>query len=192
MGNSASSASLPALQTVSNCETAKFMGTWFVHGVKPTFLEKTNSNAVEVYSLAPEGKKHDIDIDFTYNSKEPITSPIKSAPQKGWVVGDDKKNSGNWKVQPFWPAKLDYLILECSDDYDYCVIGYPSRAYAWIMARKPVMDDDTFNTLKEKLENKHNYSLEGFRRVPQKWTKSEREKRGLVDVIPDDILSKEE
>lgn len=167
MGNS-SSVSLPALQTVSNCDTAKFMGTWFVHGVKPTLLERTNSNAVEIYTLAPEGKKHDIDIDFTYNAKEPITSPIKAAPQKGWVMGDDKKNSGLWKVQPFWPAKLDYLILECPDDYDYCVIGYPSRAYAWIMGRKPVMDDDTFNMLKEKLEKKHQYSLDGFRRVPQK------------------------
>lgn len=164
------------------------MGTWFVHGVKPTFLEKTNSNAVEIYSLAPEGKNHDIDVDFQYNAKEPITSPLKSAPQKGWVVGD-KKNSGKWKVQPFWPAKLDYLILECADDYDYCVIGYPSRSYAWIMGRKPVMDDNTFNSLKEKLEQKHQYSLDGFRRVPQKWTKEERDKRGLTDVIPDEMLS---
>jgi len=81
MGNSASS-SLPALQTVSNCETAKFMGTWFVQGVKPTILEKTNSNAVEVYTRV-EGKGHDIDVDFQYNSNEPITSKLKSAPQKG-------------------------------------------------------------------------------------------------------------
>jgi apolipoprotein D and lipocalin family protein len=164
------------------------MGTWFVHGVKPTFLEKTNSNAVEIYSLAKEGSNHDIDVDFQYNAKEPITSKLKSAPQKGWVVGN-KENSGKWKVQPFWPAKLDYLILECDANYQYCIIGYPTRAYAWIMSRKPVLNDQLYEELVDKLKTKHQYDLDGFRRVPQKWTKEEREKRGLVDVIPDDMLS---
>lgn len=167
------------------------MGTWFVQGVKPTFLEKTNSNAVEIYKFVGENKNYDIDIDFQYNDKEPITSPLKSAPQKGWVVGDDKTKSGNWKVQPFWPAKLPYLILECDDDYQHCVIGYPSRAYAWLMSRKPVIDDKVYDSYVEKLEKKHQYDLKGFRRVPQKWTKEEREKRGLTDVIPDSMLSKE-
>lgn len=59
------------------------------------------------------------------------------------------------------------------------------------MGRKPVMDDPTFNMLKDKLEKKHHYSLEGFRRVPQKWTEDERKTRGLVDVIPDSMLSKD-
>jgi len=110
---------------------------------------------------------------------------------KGWVVGDNKDNSGKWKVQPFWPAKLDYLILECDEKYEYCVIGYPSRAYCWIMGRKPVMKDEVYNDLVERLEKKHQYDLNGLRRVPQKWTKEEREKRGLIDVIPDDMLSDE-
>ena len=187
MGNAPSS-SLPALQTVASCDTARFMGTWFVIGVKPTFLEKTNSNAVEIYIRSPEGKDYDIDIDFQYNSKEPLTSPLKAAPQKGWIEGN-KDNSGKWKVQPFWPVKLPYLILECDDNYEYCVIGYPSRAYCWIMNRKPVMKEETYKMLTDKLEKKHLYDLKGLRRVPQKWTKAEREKRGLTDVIPDDMLS---
>ena len=54
---------LPPLTHVPSCDTAKFMGYWFVHGVKPTFLEKTCSNAVERYTLM-EGKNFDIDVDF--------------------------------------------------------------------------------------------------------------------------------
>lgn len=126
MGNSASS-SLPALQTVATCDTARFMGTWFVIGVKPTAFEKTCSNAVENYTLM-ENKNYDIDIDFQYNQDEPIRSKLKSLPQKGWVQGD-KSNSGDWKVSPFWPIKMPYKIIELDDkDYSYCVIGYPSRA----------------------------------------------------------------
>jgi len=51
MGNIGSSNKLPALVPVSECLTEKFMGVWFVHGVKPTMFEKTCSNAVERYTL---------------------------------------------------------------------------------------------------------------------------------------------
>ena len=190
MGNSAST-SLPALQTVASCDTAKFMGTWFVIGVKPTIFEKTCSNAVEKYTLMAN-KSYDIDIDFQYNQADPIQSKLKSLPQKGWVQGD-KSNSGNWKVSPTWPIKMPYPIIELDDkDYSYCVIGYPSRDYCWIMARKPVMEESTYNDLTAKLVEKHQYSLDGLRKVPQIWTKEEREKRGLTSVeVPDECLVKD-
>lgn len=190
MGNSASSASsLPALQTVANCETASLMGTWFVIGVKPTMFEKTCSNAVENYSLV-EGKKNDIAIDFKYNAKDPITSPLKSLPQKGWIQGN-KENSAEWKVSPFWPVKMPYLIIEVDEkDYAWIVIGYPNRDYAWIMHRNPVMPTETYDMLKQRLVDNHQYDLEGLRDVPQVWTKAEREKRGFTAAeIPDTMLS---
>ena len=192
MGNSASS-SLPALQTVTECSTAKVMGTWFVIGVKPTMFEKTCSNAVEKYSfLSESSKKHDIDIDFTYNAQEdPLSSKLKSLPQKGWVQGDDKTNSGKWKVSPFWPIKMPYEIIEVDTaKYSWIVIGYPSREYCWIMSRKPQMDESLYEELKEKLVKKHQYSLEGLRKVPQIWTSQLRQERGLTkDEIPDSMLS---
>lgn len=85
---------LPPLQTVSTCQTHKFMGTWFVIAVKPTLLEKTSSNAVETYTRMPPGSYHDIDIDFQYNQSDAITSKLKSLPQRGWVQGSDKEVSG--------------------------------------------------------------------------------------------------
>lgn len=196
MGNSSSS-SLPALQNVATCETARFMGTWFVIAVKPTVFEKTCSNAVERYTFLDDGKtKHDIDIDFTFNDKEPITSKVKSMPQKGFVDGN-KSNSAQWHVSPLWPLKLPYHIIELGNDYEYCVIGYPSRDYCWIMGRQPVMKEETFNNLTKKLLEKHQYpadengSVAGLRKVTQKWTREEREKRGLsAQEIPDTLLSK--
>lgn len=171
------------------------MGTWFVIGVKPTMFETTCSNAVEKYSLLwdnDEDKangKADIDIDFTYNKNEPLTSPVKGVPQKGYVQGDDKSNSGEWKVSPLPLIKMPFLILDVDDKYDYCVIGYPSRDYAWIMARKPSMPDKTYNMLTQKLEQEHQYDLKGLRKVPQQWTKEERSKRGLTkEEIPDRLL----
>jgi apolipoprotein D and lipocalin family protein len=172
------------------------MGTWFVIGVKPTVFETTCSNAVERYTLLEGNTKgHDIDIDFQYNvSEDPFKSKLKSLPQKGWVQGNNRLNSGNWKVSPLWPLKMPYQILEVDDkDYSYVVIGYPSRAYCWIMGRYPVMDETLYKSLTMKLVEKHQYSLEGLRLVPQRWTSAEREKRGLTSKeIPDSMLLDEE
>lgn len=195
MGNSVSATSLPALKTVATCDTTRFMGTWFVVGVKPTALEKTSSNAVEKYTLLDEkgNHKHDIDIDFQYNGKEdPFDkkNAVKSLPQKGWVEGDNRQQSGDWKVSPFWPIKMTYPIIELDEkEYSYAVIGYPSRAYCWILSRTPTMEETLYSDIEKKLVDNHQYDLEGLRKVPQKWTADERTKRGLTEEeLPNSFL----
>jgi len=200
MGNASSASKLPPLKTVADCSAERMMGIWFVIAVKPTAFETKNSNAVERYTWREKGNP-DFDIDFSYNAEEPLTSPLKSVPQKGWI--DDantatiapnrmQTKTGNWKVSPLWPLKLSYLLLEVDiDNYSYCVVGYPSRAYCWIMSRTPQMKEELFTDLTTRLKDKHQYDLEGLRMVPQKWTKAEREKRNLVQEIPDSMLEKE-
>jgi len=192
MGNSASS-SLPALKTISSCDTTRFMGTWFVVGVKPTYFETTCSNAVEKYTLLDEKSNHDIDIDFQYNEKEDpfdAENKIKSLPQKGWIQGDNRLQSGDWKVSPLPLVKISYPIIELDEkDYSYAVIGYPSRAYCWILSRTPTMKETTYKDIERKLVNNHQYDLAGLRKVPQKWTAEERTKRGLTEEeLPDSFL----
>eukprot|EP00536_Pseudo-nitzschia_multiseries_P002422 jgi/Psemu1/322536/estExt_fgenesh1_pg.C_320015 len=194
MGNFSSSSTLPALKTVASCETKRFMGTWFVVGVKPTALETTCSNSIEKYTLLDEGSgKHDIDIDFKYNPKEdPLDekNKVRSLPQKGWIQGDNRLQSGDWVVSPFWPIKMTYPIIELDEkDYSYAVIGYPSRAYCWILCRTPVMDENLYNDIGKKLVENHQYDLKGLRKVPQTWTAEERTKRGLTeDELPNSFL----
>ena len=198
MGNSVaglSSSSLPALKTIATCDTNKFMGTWFVVGVKPTYLETTCSNAVEKYTLLEdENTGHDIDIDFQYNPHEdPFDAKnqkIKSLPQKGWIQGNDKAQSGAWKVSPFWPVKMGYPIIELDEkDYSYAVIGYQNRDYCWILSRTPTMEESLYKDLEKKLVENHQYDLKGLRKVPQKWNAAERTKRGLTETeLPDSYL----
>ena len=204
-GITSKQAQLPALQTVGDCLTERMMGTWFVIAVKPTPFETKNSNAVERYTWIPDdtpNKKHDFEIDFQFNADEPLKSKLKAMPQKGWIDDDksqvDPNNrlhtkTGNWKVSPLWPIKLPYLLLEVdTKNYNYCVVGYPSRAYCWIMGRTPHMEDGLYQDLVQRLETKHQYDLTGLRKVPQQWTKAEREKRDLVKEIPDSMLEPDE
>lgn len=197
MGNfsSASALALPALKTISSCDTTRFMGTWYVIGVKPTYLERTCSNAVEKYTLLDEkSSNHDIDIDFKYNRDEnPLdeNNKVKSLPQKGWVQGNNRLQSGDWKVSPLWPIKLGYPIIELDEkDYNFAVVGYESRSYVWILSRTPTMDEGIYESIKTKLVKDHQYDLDGLRKVPQIWTEEERTKRGLTsEELPDSFLN---
>jgi len=188
MGNA--STKLPPLELAPKVETSKFMGTWFVIGNVPTYLETKASNAVEIYTKLHE-KGHDIDIDFKYNDGEPIQGKLKSLPQKGYIQGENKEQSSEWKVSPLWPIKMTYPIIEIDPDhYEYTVIGYPSREYLWIMGRQPQMDEKTYDMLVERCEKKHGYDPRKIRKVPQQWTTEERAKRRLEAEIPDSMLEK--
>merc|ERR1711916_81896 len=134
MGNS-----LPALKTVPHVDIDKFMGAWYVIATKPTPFEKGACNGVETYQ---------------WKRKEKVMT------QKGYIY--NKTTFSEWRVSPLWPIKLPYLILEVDEECSYTVIGYPSRAYCWIMARKSKMDDALYEDLLRKLEEDHSYDLKGL------------------------------
>ncbi|KAH8044935.1 hypothetical protein JL720_16879 [Aureococcus anophagefferens] len=69
---------------------------------------------------------HCVDVAFEYN-KNAFDGKITSIPQRGsnWV----SDNPAGWKVSPFWPLKMPYLI-------DH---------YCWVMARRPEMDEKTYD-----------------------------------------------
>lgn len=129
---------------------------------QPTYFEKDCCNSVEKYTCDSTSTK--ISIDFTYCSQVSPTA-TKSLPQNGWV---QKTGAGAlWKVQAFWPIKLPYMIIELDSDYNHCVIGYPSRAYFWIMSRTPTLDDGVYKELLGRIEEKHGYDLKGSFKVDQ-------------------------
>ncbi|KAJ8602696.1 hypothetical protein CTAYLR_003781 [Chrysophaeum taylorii] len=162
MGNT-----LPPLKTVP-VEVPKMMGTWFVIGVLPTPFEHGAHNAREIYTLRDESSGI-VDIDFTFN-KGSLGGPLKSLPQTGYNWGSDK-----WQVSPLWPLKLPYLVIESSDRLDdedaYFVVGYPSRKYCWVMARKPEMEDAKYEGISKRLVETHQYKTPLIK-VRHKWTKT--------------------
>jgi apolipoprotein D and lipocalin family protein len=41
----------------------------------------------------------------------------------------------------------DYWIVELDRDYQYAMVGEPSRKYLWILSRRPEMDEATYAAL---------------------------------------------
>ena len=124
----ASSTKLEPLKPVDNVPVRQLFGTWFVIAVMPTIFEKGAHNAIETYSDG--GKPGAVDIDFrawsashavdagvvegdhTGYNKNALDGPLKKLPQTGSSWYDDK--TAGWKVSPFWPVKMPYLVIDKS------------------------------------------------------------------------------
>ena len=71
-------------------------------------------------------------------------------------------------MQPFWPIKVDYLVLALDPDYEWTIVGVSSQSYIWIMTRDSNPKQSLINKLIKKVEEL-NYSAEDIKLIPQKW-----------------------
>lgn len=156
------STTTPPLKKVSQVDTQRFMGQWYVIANIPTFIEKDAYNAVETYTW--NEKENRIDVLFELY-KGGFNGEKKSYTQKAFV---HDKSGNEWRIQFFWPLKFPYLIIDLAEDYSYTVIGVPNRSYVWIMARAPKLDEKVYQGILERLKNQK-YDIEKIQKVPQKW-----------------------
>lgn len=156
------SAPLPPLKTVDNVDIKRFMGPWYVIACIPTFIETEAYNAVETYTLNPDGT---IDTVFTFR-KGGFDEPLKRYNPRGFIV--DTVNNSTWGMRFIWPIKAEYLITHLNEEYTQTVIGRTKRDYVWIMARTPQIPEGDYRRLVKDLENQ-GYDISKLRTVPQRW-----------------------
>ncbi len=150
------------LKTVDYVNLEKFMGDWYVIAIIPNFIEKNAVNGIESYrTLNKDGVK----IDYRFRIKSP-DGKLKHLQPKAWIY--NRETNSEWRVQFLWPFKAAYLIIDLADDYSYTVVGEPSRKFVWIMAREPKIDDQTYNSILDRL-SKQGYDTSKIQKMPQIW-----------------------
>jgi len=123
-----------ALKTVSHVDLAKYVGTWYEIARYPNrFQRKCASDTTATYTLNPDGKVEVV------NRCRKSDGEISTA--KGTAKVVDSASNAKLKVTFFWPFSGDYWILDLGANYEYAVVGEPSRKYVWILSRTPKMDD---------------------------------------------------
>ena len=148
------------LPTVCSVDLPRFMGTWYVIGTIPWFVEKDNVATKDIYTLRKDGR---IDVRYEFRKKS-LDAPVGSMQAVARVV--DKNSNARWAVQFLWPFEAPFLVIDLSPDYRYTTIGYPDRSLIWIMSRDPVMPEKDFAAA---LENARRMGYDPTRivRVPQ-------------------------
>lgn len=149
------------LQTVPHVDLKRYVGDWFVFANIPYSLEKGKVGTLDRYALRPDGKMDNIFL-FRRGS---LDAPLEQWKGVAWV--HNKTTNAEWRVQFVWPLRVPYLIIDLDRDYQWSVIGYPNRKLAWVLSRKPVLDEVTYRGILERMA-KQGYDTRLLAKVPQK------------------------
>jgi apolipoprotein D and lipocalin family protein len=137
--------SQPFQKVVDQVDIERFLGSWYVIALLPSVFEKNAVNGVETYSLDERGN---IRVEYVFYEGSP-EGKRRVMHQKGWIV--DKARNSVWQIQPIWPLRLPYLIIELADDYRYTVIGTNNYKNVWIMARNPALSREDYEGILSRL-----------------------------------------
>jgi apolipoprotein D and lipocalin family protein len=77
---------------------------------------------------------------------------LDSARGRAWVT--DPATNAKLQVQFVWPFRGDYWIIDLGREYEYAVVGHPSRDYLWILSRSPRMDSERYDRILERARQK--------------------------------------
>jgi apolipoprotein D and lipocalin family protein len=129
------------MDTVKEVDLTRYTGKWYEIARYPHRFEKGCSSVTAEYSLQDDGTIQVVNrcILREQGGKE------KRAEGKAKVV--DTASNAKLKVSFFWPFYGDYWIVKLDDNYQYAIIGEPSRKYVWILARTPEIDRDLYDQL---------------------------------------------
>ncbi len=149
------------LRPVAHVDLPRYMGDWFVIANIPYFAEKNCVDSIESYALRADG---DIDNWFTCRKKS-FDAPLeRKATAKAVVV--DKSSNAVWKVRFFKVLSVQYFVLSLDPEYQWVVVGHPSRKYAWIMSRSKVLDDSIYQSALKSL-SQQGFDASRLQKVPQ-------------------------
>jgi apolipoprotein D and lipocalin family protein len=148
------------LPTVERVDIQRYLGLWYEIGRLPNSFEKDMTCVTAHYSLKDNGKI--AVLNKGYLAKD--GGKFNEAKGTAWVP--DAQFPGRLKVSFFWPFAGDYYIISLDENYQYVLVGDPSRKYMWVLSRTKILDDSIYNSLLEIAKNK-GFAIENIIKVDQ-------------------------
>jgi apolipoprotein D and lipocalin family protein len=140
----AANQSLPVVPAI---DLNRYAGKWYELARLPNRFERNCSSDITAnYALRPDGK---IDV---RNACKQANGKVKES--KGTAkVADKKGPNSKLKVTFFWPFAGDYWILDLDPQYQWVLVGVPTRKYLWILSRSANLDAKTYEQIVAKAQS---------------------------------------
>lgn len=135
----------PPLRTVERVELDRYLGTWFEIASYPQRFQKDCTATKAEYSLLDDGE---IRVE---NSCRKHTLDGKPDVARGRARVVDRVTNAKLEVSFFRPFWGDYWVIDLGADYEYAVVGHPSREYLWVLSRTPSLDTVVYDGILERL-----------------------------------------
>lgn len=133
------------LETVNYVDLSRYQGTWYEIARYPNRFQHGCRDSRATYTLLNDGKV--AVLNECYDEK---SGKLRKA--KGTARVIDKKTNAKLKVSFFWPFSGDYWIIDLGKNYEYAVVGHPTRKYLWVLSRKNRMEEDLFQIIAGRLK----------------------------------------
>jgi apolipoprotein D and lipocalin family protein len=133
------------LPVVSAVDLNRYLGKWYEIASYPAWFQKGCTGSTAEYSLLPDGKIQVVNRCH----KGSLDGPLKESKGKAEVV--DSTTNARLKVWFFWPFKGNYWIVDLDPDYQWAVVGEPSRKYLWILSRSPDLSEAVYQDILSRL-----------------------------------------
>jgi apolipoprotein D and lipocalin family protein len=146
--SSAGCSSDPPLDVAPTVDLSKFQGKWYEIARLPRATQTDCHGTTAFYTQGSDGTLGFVN---QCNVGSP-TGPLKTVSMAAKIP------------DPAVPAKLaldvggytgDYWILEVGQNYEYAVVGHPSRLYFWILSRTPSLDPATTAGILDRAQTNH-------------------------------------
>ncbi len=136
------------LDTVSNVDLQRYAGKWYEIASYPAPFQAGCTGTTAEYTPRDDGK---IGVLNTCN-QDRLDGPVNSI--QGTARVADPATNAKLKVSFFWPFEGDYWIIELDEEYQWAVVGEPSRQFLWILSRTPTMDEALYESILSRLPDK--------------------------------------
>lgn len=150
--------------TVPAVDLERYVGLWYeIAKIPNRFQKQCVRGTTAEYTLREDGRITVVNRCFKEDGRADEAKGLAK------VVDD----TGNAKLKvsfvsflgwrPFWG---DYWVIGLDEDYQWVVVGTPDRKYGWILARTPVLDEDTVEEIFSIIE-RNGYERDAFELSPQ-------------------------
>jgi len=138
----------PPLDVVEKVDLGSYTGRWYEIARYPNSFERGCVGVTADYSLRQDGR-----INVLNTCREgSLDGNVRTIEGIARVV--DSSTNAKLAVTFFGPFEGDYWILELGNDYEYAVVGDPSRKFLWILSREPGLDDGLYHDILSRLPEK--------------------------------------
>lgn len=120
------------MDVVKGLDIERYMGRWYEIASFPSrFQPKDGVDTRATYTLKEDGTVKVLNETWSGGKRGYIEGTAYKADPKS----DEAKLKVKFYVPPFFPifpVTGDYWVLYIDDDYQYALIGQPSRSYLWV------------------------------------------------------------
>jgi apolipoprotein D and lipocalin family protein len=149
------------MQVVDEIDIDRYVGRWYEIA---SFPQRFQEGCVATTAEYIRGNDDRIRVVNECRDGE-FDGELRRVEGVAWLT-DPEDSRAKLKVQFFWPFIGDYWVIELDPEYQYAVVGHPSRDYLWILSRTRTLDAELYDTLLARIESR-GYDLDRLSRTPQ-------------------------